>query len=208
MFTLCTPGTIPSHPIPCPVQSSRLITGNYIFIQHTMSYFPLCAPSGAQQEESRNGLVSSAKAFSGTRPACGQSVVLVEDKGKNGKREVDQGFFCCMCVVWHSRTGRLVSPDSLATCDSFVECLSPRIYFCATLTNTDETYTTDAGKPTTTVLHIPLIDESLLHKAKPNDRGSDGGASSVRSQINCLSLRRCWLYRIYTHWLVGSSGTG
>lgn len=113
------------HPIPCPVQSSRLITGNYIFIQHTMSYFPLCAPSGAQQEESRNGLVSSAKAFSGTRPACGQSV---EDKGKNGKREVDQGFFCCMCVVWHSRTGRLVSPDSLATCDSFVVSVSSGLF--------------------------------------------------------------------------------
>lgn len=94
MYTRYHP--IPSHSIPCPVQSSRLITGNYIFIQHTMSYFPLCAPFGAQQEESRNGLVSSAKAFRGTRPACGQSWKTKERTGRE-KWIKDSSAACVWC---------------------------------------------------------------------------------------------------------------
>lgn len=109
-----------------------------------------------------------------------------------------------MCVVWHSRTGRLVSPDSLATCDSFVECLSPRIYFCATLTNTDETYTTDAGRPTT-VLHIPLIDESLLHKARPTTGVQMVVVVQVVSEVKLIVYHLGGVGFIeYTHWLVGS----
>lgn len=128
----------------------------------------------------------------------------VEDKGKNGKREVVQGFFCCMCVVWHSRTGRLVSPDSLATCDSFVVSVSSDLFLCHYYE-----YRCDLHHRCRQANHgltHSFNRRVSLAQGKTNDRGSDGdggGASSVRSQIDCLSLGRCWLYRIHTHCLVG-----